>query len=530
MTMRSNIIKSALIAAFTLVLGSLVSCQKNYGEPDPFLSVPSGVVTVDYSGRNASGIFPGIEIGSNRAWKITGYPDWAVPDVTSGERGRVTVFITCSENSTGADREGKIVISSEAGEKSVTIHQSYKVEVLEISADVFALTGAGYLDNGAKASFYILDVNSDWNITSDSGWLKSSETKGSAGQYIKIEITADENLSVEGARTGILTVKAGNIAKAITVTQSKDGLEISVAQVNVSKYGVKDDGSAISFVVSSSSAWTASAPSWITVNPASGNEGDVTVTVKVAPNTTGAQQTGTVTIASVRGDNKADFTVIQSSTPFEDNDLLFVDDFSWLKPMIDAYNELNPNKPIADSVKENNASGNAPNIYGTAGLKEMFPELIAAQGYVDLRYVPGEYECLYLQDSYLKMGKTNYHTGLQLPALDLESGEKADIVLSFDWCAHMTGGGNIDNVTITVEIEGEGTVQGTSDPSGKTCDPIASDQEKKQLKWMTPSVTLTGLTKDSKIKIRPTQMMLAVGEKPDQQRWHIDNIRIVRKK
>ncbi|MGN0189470.1 MAG: BACON domain-containing protein, partial [Candidatus Cryptobacteroides sp.] len=390
------------------------------------------------------------------------------------------------------------------------------------------------LDNGAKASFYILDVNSDWTITSDNDWLGASLTGGNPGQYIKIEVLAGENNSAEGARTGKLAIKAGNLTKEVTVSQSKDGLEISVPNFSLSKYGVKDDASSLSFVVTSSSDWTATAPSWITLTPASGAAGEVTVTFTVSKNETGALRTGAIVIASVRGDNKAEATVSQSATIYEDNDLLFKDDFSWLRPVIDAYNAINPTKPVGDSIAEGNASASAPNIYAKYNdsyeLRDKFIELFNGRGYVDLRYVEGSYECMYLQDAYLKMGKTDYHTGLKIPALDLEEGETADIVLSFDWCAHMTGSGNIDKVTITVEVEGEGTVEGTSDPAGKTCDPIASDQVKKELKWMTPSVTIVGVTKDTRINIRPTQMMLAADELPDQQRWHCDNIMVARKK
>lgn len=528
--MKYNIFKAAFLAVCAAVLGSLVSCKENYGEPDPFLSVPSGVVTVDYSGKNSSGAVPGIEIGSNCGWEIVEHPSWAVPDVMSAERGRSQVFIRCSENTTGADREGKILINSRAGEASVTIRQTLKVEVLELSADSFALTGAGLLDNGAKASFYILDVNSDWTITSDSNWLNASLTNGAPGQYIKVDVLATENQSAEGTRTGKLGIKAGNLTKYVTVSQSKDGLEISVPNFSVSKYGVRDDASSLTFVVSSSADWTATAPSWITLTPSSGAAGDVTVTFTVSRNDTGAQRTGTIAIVSVRGDNRAEVAVSQSATMYEDNDLLFKDDFSWLKPLIDTYNAANPTKPVGDSVKENSSTSTAPNLYGTVGLKEEFPGMLREHGYVDLRYVEGSYECMYLQDAYLKMGKTDYHTGLKIPALDLEAGETADIVLSFDWCAHMTGSGNIDKLTLTVEVEGDGTVQATSDPTGKTCDPIATDQEKKQLKWMTPSVTITGVTKDTRINIRPTQMMLGIDEQPDQQRWHCDNIMVVRKK
>ena len=124
-----------------------------------------------------------------------------------------------------------------------------------------------------------------------------------------------------------------------------------------------------------------------------------------------------------------------------------------------------------------------------------------------------------MQDAYLKMGKGDYHTGLKLPVVE-EMPEGGNALLIFDWCAQMTGSGNIDKLTLTVETENGGTVV--------TQMPIGPDQVKGELKWQTVTVRLENLGASSVISIRPTQMWLEKGESPNQQRWYIDNIRIER--
>ncbi len=103
------------------------------------------------------------------------------------------------------------------------------------------------------------------------------------------------------------------------------------------------------------------------------------------------------------------------------------------------------------------------------------------RGYVDIRHIDGTYECLYMQDAYLKMGKGDYHTGLKLPVVE-EMPEGGNALLIFDWCAQMTGSGNIDKLTLTVETENGGTVV--------TQMPIVPDQVKGELKWQTVTVRL----------------------------------------
>ena len=505
------------LAAF-LAVATLVSCQEDYGEPDAFIDVPENDITVDFNGLNSAGKVPYVEIGSNVPWSVTECPQWVTPSTMSSDRGRLNVFFVCEENLSGADRSGKVSVSGAGIVKSFNIIQTLKVETLELSETEFSVKGDGKLATGQAPSFYILDVNSDWTITADS-WIKPGRTSGQAGQYIQVTLEIGEN-TTSSVRTGHVTVKAGNTECSVTVIQAVNGLEVGLASIAVNKFGFQDGSdSPVSFTVTSDVPWTAESDDWIQVFPLSGEAGTTEVSVKVSGNTGGSLRTGTILFRASTGATTP-VEVMQSSTPYEDDNVFFKDDFSWMSPYIEQYNTLNE-KPIGDSVGSGDEGANAPNVYGV-GTWEIFGPLMeefAERGYVDIRYVAKEYECLYVQDAYWKMGRTDYHTGLKLPAIE-EIPEGESVALTFDWCAQMTGSGNIDNLTLTVETEGGGTVA--------TGMPISPDQVKGELKWQTVTVRIEGLTAASVIKIRPTQMDLGKDESPDQQRWYIDNIRIER--
>lgn len=200
----------------------------------------------------------------------------------------------------------------------------------------------------------------------------------------------------------------------------------------------------------------------------------------------------------------------------ENLEAYFYDDFSWMKSFIDA-----SGVDVGDSIGENNAGASAPNLRSNASLSLLLDELLA-RGYEDLN--PGP-KVIYPQAYYWKFGKTssatsNNNNGLRLPEIAFKGSEPVNAVIEFDWAAHMTGSGNIDNVQIVVEVpEGAGLFENGSNVS----DPLITTQEKGQLAWQHATVLLKGATNKSRISIRPYQYESVT---PDQQRWHLDNIKI----
>lgn len=106
-----------------------------------------------------------------------------------------------------------------------------------------------------------------------------------------------------------------------------------------------------------------------------------------------------------------------------------------------------------------------------------------------------------------------------LPKQDFKGDELINVDLDFDWAAHMTGSGNIDKVQIVVELTGKGFF----DNGTQISDPFVTTQEKGHLEWQHATVTAKGVNNTTRFIIRPAEYASVT---PDQQRWHLDNIKI----
>lgn len=192
----------------------------------------------------------------------------------------------------------------------------------------------------------------------------------------------------------------------------------------------------------------------------------------------------------------------------------FYDDFSWMKAYIPA------EVKVGDSIKENNASAEAPNVRSNGSLSNLLDAFLA-KGYEDLN--PSS-KTLYAQAYYWKMGKTskataNNNNGLRLPPMELKGSELINVYIEFDWAAHMTGSGDIDKVQVVAELEGKGSFDNGTNVS----DPFVTTQEKGHIEWQHAKVLAKGVNNQTRIVLRPAEYSSVT---PDQQRWHVDNIKV----
>ncbi|MBR5924064.1 MAG: BACON domain-containing protein [Bacteroidales bacterium] len=200
--------------------------------------------------------------------------------------------------------------------------------------------------------------------------------------------------------------------------------------------------------------------------------------------------------------------------------IVFEDDFEWLEPYATAAS-------APDDVT-NNSVGSSPNIFTTTALQPILTTLQEkGYGYIwggkGLEWstaVPdsGNGQTLYLQKNYLKFGKSDYSSGLILPALTSLTAA-ANVELTFDWCWCMTGKSKPDIMTLTVAVAGGENTELSS------TQPTADDLTK--LEWQHASVTINGATAETRITLRPTNSDPYVSNTRGQNRWYLDNIKIV---
>ncbi|MCK3683511.1 BACON domain-containing protein [Maribellus sp. YY47] len=195
--------------------------------------------------------------------------------------------------------------------------------------------------------------------------------------------------------------------------------------------------------------------------------------------------------------------------------IYFAEDFEWLNPWAEV-------SSAGRTVETDNLSATAPQISSSATVVEGITanDALLQEGYQFLRVTPTSTsagECIYLQNNYLKFGKTGYQAGIILPAIeDIPSG--VTTVLSFDWCPMRQGSGTIDPVNLIVIV-----TNGSDEVTFEI--PEAGFESGHVLEWIRAEVQLTGVTisNDTKITIHPTQWQVSTAN-----RWFLDNIKLVK--
>lgn len=141
-------------------------------------------------------------------------------------------------------------------------------------------------------------------------------------------------------------------------------------------------------------------------------------------------------------------------------------------------------------------------------------DAIEARGY-KLIYDKNDNKRIYLQQNYLKFGKTGNHAGIILPAITTVP-ESTHVILSFDWCGMRQGSGKIDPVNLVVIVE-NGVGSQTFDI------PELGWEDGHKLEWVRAEVDLNGIVinKDTKITITQTQWEVSTAN-----RWFLDNIEL----
>lgn len=449
-----------------------------------------------------------LTIASDESWFIDVDADWITVDPMSGTN-TVDVTVTVTDNvkngAMDAPREGTLTIANNRGYSIRTV--IYQEGDNYLGVEEMPISKIFTLDDGLFAKVAEAQVVA---LTSD-GFVATDESASIYVSY-KGEIAIGDKVSLAGEKVtlyGNAALEAGGVTvksnAEVTRPEPVDLLSnLDPSKANVVTYVTVEAGllgHELKFEQSLPVAIKLLDPRAGVVDIESVNMHNISVKAYVL-----GLSDGELTLA---------VTDVQDNGINDSLNAYFYDDFSWMKSYIDASGVR-----VDDSVGDNNSGGEAPNLRSNDALSGLL-KAFTDKGYEDLN--PNS-KVIYAQKYYWKFGKTstatvNNNNGMILPKQDFKGDELINVDLDFDWAAHMTGSGNIDKVQIVVELTGKGFF----DNGTQISDPFVTTQEKGHLEWQHATVTAKGVNNTTRFIIRPAEYASVT---PDQQRWHLDNIKI----
>lgn len=219
--------------------------------------------------------------------------------------------VTCSDTWLTAKRSGSslcVAISENLGaSRSTTIHLKRTgtdatlatIQVVQGEAGVTGSTEQLTFDVSGEEKTYTFEADASWTATtSDASWLTVSPTGGS-NSVKSLKITALPNISLN-ERSGFVYIKIADATKLeIPIRQS--AVEMTA---DVTSLSFPSTAETRQLTFKSNVNWQIiSAPSWISVSPASGPTGTSTITIQCEQNTNTSARSGIVSFAVLDGKN-----------------------------------------------------------------------------------------------------------------------------------------------------------------------------------------------------------------------------------
>lgn len=224
-----------------------------------------------------------LSVDSNDKWTIKEKPDWVYVDKNSAE-GNATVQISTEENNTTKEKNGNIIIATDDGVTSKTIHVKQGAKTVDY--------GDASLVYGYAASTQTISFTTDgnWSLTKDADWITVDRTSGSGSSVLKISVA--ENTTLD-KRNGRIVLNIAGEVFTITVFQECKYLNISSDAFHfTSQVGYTNVS------ITSNTNWNARAkdkPNWLIVTPSSGSK-NADITIGVSENNTPDQRIGVVEV------------------------------------------------------------------------------------------------------------------------------------------------------------------------------------------------------------------------------------------
>lgn len=425
------------------------------------------------------------KVSSDVDFKVSASANWLHIENGSGLAGETkTVSVTCDPSELSVLRKGEITIKSGVTSRKIQVVQSAAGQELDPFISIKEGNSVEVLGQGAEFAVTV-QANTSFETKIDADWIQLLPSTTAKVEWTPLKFKAAANLTGVD-RTGTVRFVKGDIESVLTVKQDK--FEPSI-KVTTTDNAVPSEGKSLPVHIVSNVDFTASAAG-MTLPVSSAKAGTYDLSIPVPANT-GAPRKLSVTFENAEYDYKTTFDIYQAGAS-----VVFSDDFSWVAPMVSAWNDANSGKKkkIGDTVGSSGKDAEAPNVYSDASIKASFAAAFKAQGYEDLN--PSE-KLIYLQDQYLKLGRTKgFNNALRLPKVNALT-SPSDVFVEFDHATMCQGDGTCDDAKIVVVIEGDGEFE-----NGTKCsDILPVIQEKGTYRWTHSGTLVKGMTSETRLVV-----------------------------
>lgn len=425
------------------------------------------------------------KVSSDVDFNVSASANWLHIENGSGLAGETkTVSVTCDPSELSVLRKAEITIKSGVTSRKIQVVQSAAGQELDPFISIKEGNSVEVLGQGAEFAVTV-QANTSFETKIDADWIQLLPSTTAKVEWTPLKFKAAANLTGVD-RTGTVRFVKGAIESVLTVKQDK--FEPSI-KVTTTDNAVPSEGKSLPVHIVSNVDFTASAAG-MTLPVSSAKAGTYDLSIPVPANT-GAPRKLSVTFENAEYDYKTTFDIYQAGAS-----VVFSDDFSWVAPMVSAWNDANSGKKkkIGDTVGSSGKDTEAPNVYSDDAIKASFAAAFKAQGYEDLQ--PSE-KVIYLQDQYLKLGRTGGHNNaIRLPAATALT-SPSDVFVEFDHATMCQKDGVCDDAKIVVVIEGDGEFE-----NGTKCsDILPVIQEKGTYRWTHSGTLVKGMTSETRLVV-----------------------------
>lgn len=494
-------ITAAILAAVALC--GFWSCDKEDGD-GLSKAVLASATTLTFEAQDASQ--KTITVYSDANW-VSEVPEWVTISPTQGSAGTTDVTVSVTDNMRGG---------AEDNPRKATL--VFKGSTLASRAEVvISQNGDKYRDVKEYTPGQVAEL--------------ADESVVSIPSALVVALGPDGFMVSDAANSGsvyIMSTETVAIGDKVSILGTKGSDTQSLAIVECDKVEVVSTGGTVTYpaaedITSQIDSYNPGSRKYVLVKgilvgsniTVEGAQYSVTITNASAHSTLSALNGHYVTAEGYFGGVAAP-VVRLTLTKIKDDGvakvIYFSEDFEQLEPWSQA-------TKAGRTVEEDNLDAEAPALYSATvpieGVAVSAFDAIESLGYKFI-YDKEDHKRIYLQQNYIKFGKTGNHAGIILPAMDnIPAGTK--LKLSFDWCPMRQGSGKIDPVNLIVIIsEGENEIA-TYDV------PECGWENGHVLEWIRAEVEIIGvdITPETRITITQTQWEVSTAN-----RWFLDNIQL----